>query len=301
MFMFKNRYGELRSGWSIVVLLLISILGLGVGSSMVPEDGGEASIALKITVTMVYSLITIGGAILLFKLIYKRRLSQMGLNTKGWIAGAFHGFVLGTVSIGLIFAILVFVGEAEVVGVDQGKIFTVTLLVEFISVSIMAFSEEVLMRGFLMTALKPTRNKWVIFLAPSILFSLFHLMNPGVTILSLLNTFLAGMLFAYMFLKSGKLWLPSGYHIAWNFFQGDIFGMNVSGNSQTAIFSTKLGTNELLTGGSYGPEGGLLVTFVLLLGFLYIRFIMKRPKDLIWTMESDLPFTQGKLLQGENS
>lgn len=67
--------------------------------------------------------------------------------------------------------------------------------------------------------------------------------------------------------------------------------MNVSGNSQTAVFEIKIGTNELLTGGNYGPEGGILVTCVLLLGFLYLRFVLKRPNDPIWTMESDLPFT----------
>lgn len=290
--MFRNRYGELRSGWSVTALLLITILGLGVGSTMIPEDGGEASIALKIAVTVVYSLITIGGAIILFKMFYKRKLSQMGLVTKGWLTGSFYGFVLGAASIGLIFSILILTGQAKVVGVDMVKLFSLTMLIEFISVGVMAFSEEVLMRGYLMTALKTTRNKWIIFLAPSILFSLFHLMNPGITVLSLLNTFLAGMLFAYMFIKSGKLWLPTGYHIAWNYFQGDIFGMNVSGNSQTAVFNTELGTKELLTGGSYGPEGGLLVTFVLLLAFLYMIFLYKKPGNPTWNMESDLPLTR---------
>ncbi len=295
MFKFKNRYGELRSGWSVAALLLLTILALGVGSSMAPEDRGEANIALKVAVTLVYSLISIGGSIVLFKMIYKRRLCQMGFVSKGWLTGLLHGFVLGAVSIGLMFAILILSGQAKVAGVDESKLLSFTMIIEFISVGMMAFSEEVLMRGYLMTALKPTRNKWIIFLAPAILFSLFHLMNSGTTLLSLLNIFLAGMLFAYMFIKSGKLWFPSGFHIAWNFFQGDIFGMNVSGNSQTAIFETKLGTNELLTGGDYGPEGGLLVTFVLLLGFLYVRFILKRPNYPTWTMESDLPFTRGEL------
>lgn len=298
--MFKNRYGELRSGWSVAALLLLTILGLGVGSSMVPEDGVEASIALKIGVTLIYCLITIGGAIILFKVIYRRNLSQMGLVSKGCLAETLHGFVLGGVSIGLIFAILLLAGQAQVVGVDKLKLFSITMLVEFISVGMMAFSEEVLMRGYLMTALKPTRCKWVIFLAPALLFSLFHIMNPGFTFLSLLNTFLAGILFAYMFIKSGKLWLPSGFHMAWNFFQGDIFGMSVSGNSQTAIFNTKLGTNEFLTGGDYGPEGGFLVTFVFLLGLLYVIFLYKKPGNPIWTMESDLPFTREGLQSGES-
>jgi hypothetical protein len=89
-----------------------------------------------------------------------------------------------------------------------------------------------------------------------------------------------------MFIKSGALWLPTGFHIAWNFLQGDVFGMNVSGNEQAAIFSTKMGDNWILTGGSYGLEGGVLVTAVLLLGFMYVRFLVKTPDYPVLTMKS---------------
>jgi len=114
-------------------------------------------------------------------------------------------------------------------------------------------------------------------------------MNPGITILSVTNTFIVGILFAYMFVKSGKLWMPAGFHIAWNFVQGDILGMTVSGNKQTSVFQTTLGSNEFLTGGTYGPEGGAFVTFSLILSLLYIHFVFKTPKHPEWTLDSDLP------------
>lgn len=287
MFLFKNKYGELRSGWSVTALLLLTIFGLGVGSAMVPADGADATITLKIAVTLIYCIITIGGSIFLFKMIYRRGLSQMGFTSKGGLSGLLYGFVWGSISIGLIFVVLLFTGQVQVTGIDVGKLVSATMLAEFFSVGMMAFSEEVLMRGYLMTALKPTKSKWLIFLAPAILFSLFHIMNPGFTPLSLLNTFLAGVLFAYMFVKSGNIWLSSGFHIAWNFVQGNIFGMIVSGNSQMSVFQTTFGSNEILTGGNYGPEGGILVTLVLILGILYIRFIFVRPKEPAWTMESE--------------
>ena len=210
MKIFINRYDELHSGWSVAALFVVTILGMGVGSQMIPEDGAEPGLLMKIAVTIVYCLITIGGAILLFKIIYRRRLCQMGFASKGWLIELLYGILLGAVSIGLIFGVLILTGQAEVTGVATEKILSLTIIVEFFSVGMMAFSEEVLMRGYLMTALKPTRNKWVIFLAPAVLFSLLHLMNPGFTFLSLLNTFLAGMLFAAMFVI-GKLWLPSDF------------------------------------------------------------------------------------------
>ena len=89
--------------------------------------------------------------------------------------------------------------------------------------------------------------------------------------------------------QAGKLWLPTGYHLAWNFLQGDVFGMNVSGRAQLSAFSTAMGTSELLTGGGAGPEGGLLVTFVRLLGALYVRYVIKTPNEPHRTMDNDLP------------
>ena len=165
-----------------------------------------------------------------------------------------HGFGVGAISMGLIFSILLLAGQAEVIGVNQGKLVSWIIPVNLMSVGVTAFSEEMLMRGFIMTALKTTRIKWLIFALPAVLFSFAHLLNPDPTILSLTNTFIAGLLFGYIFVKSGKLWLPAGFHIAWNFFQGDIFGMNVTGNEQASLLLTKLRTNEMLSGGAVGHE-----------------------------------------------
>ena len=56
-----------------------------------------------------------------------------------------------------------------------------------------------------------------------------------------------------------------------------------------ALFIIEMGRNELLTGGSYGPEGGLFVTVVLVLGLLYTFYIVKTPDYPVWTIDSDLP------------
>ena len=291
MRVFKNRFGELRAGWAIAAILILIIVAQVAGSSLVPENGADENIALIFAVTLVYGLIAIGGGIILFKLLYKRSLRQLGLIPEGWCSGLLHGIGMGTASMVLVYALLLFTEQAET-AFNQAKFFIPLLLANLLSVSLTAFSEEFLVRGFMMTALKTTRNKWIILCTSSILFSLVHLLNPWVTALSLVNTLLAGLLFAYMFIKSGKLWLPTGYHLAWNFFQGDVFGMHVSGRAQLSAFSTTMGTNELLTGGGAGPEGGLLVTLVLLLGALYVRCTIKTPNESHWAMDSDLPLTR---------
>jgi Predicted metal-dependent membrane protease len=288
---FKNQYGELRCGWAIAAVLGLIIIAQLVGASLAPENAAPDDIETIFSVTIVYSLIAIGGGILLFKLIYNRRLREVGLirESLGW--DLLHGFVIGTASMSLIFVVLLLTGQAETY-FSAEKLFSIVTLANFISVGLTAFSEELLARGFIMTALKTTRKKWAILCVSSIIFSLVHLLNPGATALSLINTFLAGLIFAAMFVKSGKLWLSSGFHFAWNFFEGDIFGMNVSGREQWSIFSTDMGKYEFLTGGNAGPEGGLIVTCVLILGFLYVLYFVKKPKRPLWTMESGLPLVR---------
>ncbi len=183
-----------------------------------PYDA-EVGIHMRIALTSFYGLINIGGAILLFKLIYRRRLNQMGFSNKGMLIDLLYGFVMGMVSVVLVFIILVITGEAKVTGVAWERIITLRMLVNLYFVGMTAFSEEVFRRGYVMTALKTTRNKWIILLAPSVLFSLSELYVPRFSILVMVNTILIGILLSYMFIKSGKLWLPTGFHIAWGFFK----------------------------------------------------------------------------------
>lgn len=296
-FVFKNHYGELRSGWAIAAAMALIVTGQLAGRAMVP-DGREDEVTLKIMVTLVYGLIVAGGGMLLFKFIYKRDLREMGLIKEGWFPILLHGLAIGAVLAGLVFTGLIASGQARILGVRPEKLLSIGIIADFLSVCVFMFSEELFCRGYIMTALKTTRNKWVILLSSSVIFGIAHFMNPGMTILSLFNTSFIGLLFAYMFVKSGKLWFPVGYHIAHNFMAHEIFGMATSGgvkqSQEAAVFMTSImGINELLTGGIHGPEGGFFMTGVIVLGFFYVRFLVKTPDVNVWTMESDLPLTRG--------
>ncbi len=285
----RNKYGEIRSGWSILSVLLVLIAGQLLGG-LLASNVDENDIVAKLGITLLYGLITIGGSLLLFKLLYRRPVSQMGFSRKGWLSGLLHGLVIGTVSISIVFILLLLTKQAEVLKFDMSKLFSLAVIVEFISVGCFMASEEIITRGYMMTALKTTRNKYAIVFLPLLIFTVLHFTTPGFTVLSIINTFLVGLLFAYMLIKSGKLWLSIGFHIAWNFVEGDILGMKVSGNLQASILSTKMGMSQILTGGNAGPEGGILTTCVLLLAFLYTWKFIKLPQHSSWTFASDLPF-----------
>ena len=79
--------------------------------------------------------------------------------------------------------------------------------------------------------------KWLIYVISAVVFSLAHGMNPNVGIFGLVNIALVGILFAYMFDATKSLWLPIGYHITWNYFQGNVFGFAVSGTTAHGMYA----------------------------------------------------------------
>ena len=69
LLMFKNKYGEIRSGWAIVPLLLLIIVGMGIAQGLTLDEYNSWN---QIIVTGIYGVLTIGGCLLLFKLFYGR-------------------------------------------------------------------------------------------------------------------------------------------------------------------------------------------------------------------------------------
>ena len=93
------------------------------------------------------------------------------------------------------------------------------------------------------------------------LFGAVHIRNPSVTALALVNTALSGVLLSVAYLKTRGLWLPIGLHWAWNFFMGPVFSLPVSGiRVGPMLLRGELTGAKWLTGGAYGPEGGVVLT-----------------------------------------
>jgi membrane protease YdiL (CAAX protease family) len=138
----------------------------------------------------------------------------------------------------------------------------------------------------MMTALRTTGLKPLIFFFPAAIFSLLHFMNPGFNVMAGINILLVGIVLCYMFLRTGSLWMPIGYHFMWNFAQGSFWGQSVSGGGvYGSVVQMSTQAPSILTGGEFGPESGLVVTVVCVLIFAYVHFVVKKPQNPAWTME----------------
>ena len=113
-------------------------------------------------------------------------------------------------------------------------------------------------------------NKYIALLISSILFAMLHLGNENMSLLPFINLFLAGILLGIYYIHKQNLWFSIGMHLTWNFFQGPIFGFEVSGNKTASIVVQEISGNELITGGEFGSEGSLVATVLMMILIIII-------------------------------
>ncbi len=214
------------------------------------------------------------------KTIEKRNISSIGFSKNNFIKKYLFGFTLGIAEMALVVIILLVLGF---VTIEKSPIQPVgisaigNLLIILLGWIIQGGTEEVLTRGWLMNVLGARYNVKLGLIVSSVLFGALHLLNPNVNYIAVINIILVGFLFGIYVLKTNDLWGVCGMHSAWNFAQGNIFGFEVSGIDVAVgtLFDLNLKGNELITGGAFGPEAGLVCTFVLILFIFVILKIFK--------------------------
>ena len=121
-----------------------------------------------------------------------------------------------------------------------------------------AFAEELTVRGYLFTTLIDGVGAPFAVAITSLLFAALHLLNPDPTILSTAMVALAGVFLATVRLVTGSLWAAWVAHLAWNLVQAVVLHSPVSGLPlPTPGYRLVDRGPEWLTGGPWGPEGGL--------------------------------------------
>lgn len=139
-----------------------------------------------------------------------------------------------------------------------------------------AAGEEMIFRGYAFQILIEKIGPFATVLPIGVIFGLAHSFNPHVTWVAVLNTMLWGILIGYAFLRSHDLWLPIGLHYGWNAVL-PLFGVNLSGLTiEVTRYFYRWDLGPLWSGGTYGPEGGLLATiFAIILFFVLARAPIK--------------------------
>jgi hypothetical protein len=185
--------------------------------------------------------------------------------------GVLAGLVIFTVVVGIAFAL----GVYKIVG---GGNFS-GMLAALVGVAMVpAFTEELLFRGILFRWIEEFAGSWVALGLTSALFGLAHILNPGATWFSSLAIAVeAGLLLGAVYMLTRSLWMPIGLHAAWNFVEGPVFGVPVSGGPASGAIRASITGPQLLSGGPFGLEGSVIAVVVATsAGVWFLRLAIKR-------------------------
>ena len=134
---------------------------------------------------------------------------------------------------------------------------------------IVGLDEEFRFRGYPLFTLSTGMGFWLSAGILSGLFGAGHISNTGETWVGALNVALGGLVLSGLLRRSGNLWLPIGFHAAWDWAQSYFYGVADSGQTLPGhLFNSTFSGSAWLTGGSVGPEGSVLCTLLWVLLWL---------------------------------
>ena len=284
------RTGKLRSGWQVSYFLgsylLCYLIFLVIADSLkdmaLSIYGKPIMLADNIkwlclftysrAVQLIVALIVSMLAVTQFS---ERSIASLGYGLhKGWVKDLIIGSGISFAMIGLGTLILwLFKSTTLIWQPNYINNSFIGLSLTIILILIAASLEEVLFRGFALQVLAENLPPLTAALIMSVPFGLVHLGNPSASTFSVLNTILAGVWLSMAYFKTRSLWLVTGMHFSWNLSLGTIFGFPVSGINQLSTYAPFRALDNgpnWWTGGSYGPEGGAIVTLILIVGTIAI-------------------------------
>ncbi|WP_407431882.1 CPBP family intramembrane glutamic endopeptidase [Methanobrevibacter sp.] len=236
---------------------------------------------------MIYSpikediFVTLGRFIIVPFVIYfyvtkieKRSWRSIGFSKGNGFSSTLKGLLFGFLMFSAVVAIGMLLGQFRFEGYDLSSL--ILVIPYFILFAIQCFSEEMYARGWTITYFFKRHSIFLAMVINCIVFALPHLLSPGIDLLSIVNIFIVGMVFAVMFLRFDNIWVCGGVHTAWNFSQGIILGFNVSGYTTPSIMKFSQVGQNLINGGAFGPESSLITTAVFIISLIIAVYYPNR-------------------------
>ena len=225
----------------------------------------------------IFLLATIGGVIATFifmKFIEKRTLKGMGFR-KPFFKNYLGGILIGTALLLVCITIELLTGSISFKTATSFSI--IGFLFVMIGFMIQSFEEEFICRSMYIGGVGSKRSILLAITISSILFGLTHLFNASFSVLACLNIIIIGFCFGFLYILTDNIWLVSGIHFIWNFAQGAIFGIEVSGiKVVNSILKATPNNNSLINGGVFGIEGGITATIAYSVLLIILLVIIKK-------------------------
>lgn len=273
--------GKLRSGWRFAIFA-VAYFFVSICLSVPAAVAVRAFRMQGPELFLLTSIVSLVPALLIGWLCghFLERLPFRALGvsfTDGWGKHFLFGSLIGALSLSFAALIAAVFGELDFSLND----ISISDVVRSMMLSLLIFGaaaafEEALFRGYILQTFARSGLAWFAILLTSVFFGAVHLNNPNANYLAAANTMLAGVWFGVAYLKTRDLWFVWGLHLFWNWMQGSIFGIEVSGLTEIVQSSLLRETDRgpaWLTGENYGIEASAACTIALIVSTIAVYYL----------------------------
>ena len=189
---------------------------------------------------------------LLVRFIERRQLHELDLRQSPQLL---WGLIAALLLFALVTAELWAAGAYSIIGYGDAPLWTLFLLTAVAP----GITEEIISRGILFRLTEEGLGTWIALLVSALFFGFAHISNPGASAWSSVAISIeAGVLFGLLYHVTRSLWWCIGLHAGWNFVQGAVFGIPVSGIPVDGLLESRLQGPDWLDGGGFGAEASVL-------------------------------------------
>jgi membrane protease YdiL (CAAX protease family) len=268
---------------AIVLSIVLAVAGgilVGMGAlELPPIDFGTTALGVEeivqllspylLPVVILTALYSIAYTWAFVHLIDRRSLRSFGLATRrGWRSDFAKGVALAAIILAVVFVVSLATGSIRIEGFARPAPPTTNVLAYFagavLAFMLVGFYEELMFRGYVLQKLNERAGKVTSVVVSSIVFALMHGVNPGADVVGIVNTTIIAIILCALFFRTGSLWMPIGFHFAWNFLLGYVYSLPVSGLPIHGILDVvEVEPASRISGGTYGPEASILTSIAL--------------------------------------
>jgi membrane protease YdiL (CAAX protease family) len=236
---------------SLVVIAAMLLIDRSLGQQHWPRTM-EVLLLDPITIVTV-----IAAFVLCTRVMEARAVSELAPNKA--LTETLAGFALGTLAFAGVIGVLAALGLYRITGRDDWSILAVPLAGAFVT----GVFEEILCRGIWFRVVQDSLGSYWALAISAAFFGCAHLLNPHATWFAAIAIMIeAGIFLSAAYMLTRRLWLPIGIHAGWNFTQGGVFGVAVSGTHSEGMLHATLTGPVWLSGGEFGAESSVVAVVI---------------------------------------
>ena len=248
------------TAWRIIhhpaIRLLIgvgfTIIAIAVSVGLFKLIGHHPGDWLSVLASSVVAAVFVAMYAAFCRLIERRPIVEFSL--RGWAPELGGGILAGVIVFSTVVGVIAVLGGYQVLTTRGPAVLVPALAVAILS----SFTEEIFFRGLFFRLTEEWLGSWAALGLSAALFGGLHLGNPNATwFAAVAIAFEAGILLAAVYMITRRLWAAIGLHAAWNFVEGGVYSIPISGGKFDGILVPRIAPSEILTGGKFGAEASL--------------------------------------------